>query len=67
MSLERQPVAAPQPSTPVPAHESGPSFEKRWADWQAKGAAHDRASRRKLAIAAPILIVVAVIVFALLR
>jgi hypothetical protein len=53
---------------PAPAHESGTSFDERWAAWQAKGAAHDRRFRRKLAVAAPIvIIVVAVIVFALLR
>jgi hypothetical protein len=38
------------------------SFEERWAAWQAKGAAHDRALRRKIAIAAPILIVIAAVV-----
>jgi hypothetical protein len=68
MALERPPVAAPQLATPAPAHESGTSFDERWAAWQAKGAAHDRAFRRKMAVAAPIvIIVVAVIVSALLR
>jgi hypothetical protein len=43
-----------------------PTFEERWAAWQARGAAHDRAVRRKLAIAAPILAVAAVILYALL-
>jgi hypothetical protein len=34
--------------------------------WQAKGVAHDRAVRRKMAIAAPVLIIVAVIIYTLL-
>jgi len=42
------------------------SVDERWAAWRAKGAAHDRAIRRKMAIAAPILIVVAVVLYALL-
>jgi hypothetical protein len=68
MALEGSPVAALQPSTAAPAHDPGSSFDERWAAWEAKGAAHDRAFRRKLAVAAPIVIVVAaVIVSALLR
>ena len=43
------------------------SFDKRWVAWQAKGAAHDRAVRRKMAVAAPILIVLAVVIFLLGR
>jgi hypothetical protein len=31
--------------------------------WQAKGAAHERAFRRKLAIAAPVVAIVAAVVF----
>jgi hypothetical protein len=38
------------------------SFDERWAAWQARGAAHDRAVRRKMAIAAPILIVIAAVI-----
>ena len=41
-----------------------PGFEERWAAWQAKGAAHDRAVRRRFAIVAPILAVVTAIVYA---
>ena len=68
MPLERSAMAVPQPSAPAPSHESGGSFDERWAAWEAKGAAHDRAFRRKLAVAAPIvIIIVAIIVFALLR
>ena len=36
-------------------------FDERWATWQARGAAHDRAFRRKMTFAAPILIVVAAV------
>ena len=68
MAVERPPVAAAQPSTPVPAAAAESSFDQRWAAWEAKSAAHDRAFHRKLAVAAPIvIIVVAVIVSALLR
>ena len=68
MALEGSPVAAAHPSTLTPAQASEATFDERWAAWQAKGAARDRAFRRKLALAAPIvIIIVAVIVFALLR
>jgi hypothetical protein len=56
MAVEFPPIAAPE----VP--ESA-SFEERWAAWQAKGAAHDRAVRRKLAMSVPALIVVAAVIF----
>jgi small-conductance mechanosensitive channel len=39
-----------------------PGFDERWAAWQANGAAHDRAVRRKMAFAAPILLFVAAVV-----
>jgi hypothetical protein len=68
MALELPPVAAAQPSPLAPSPASETTSDERWAAWQAKGAAHDRAFRRKLSVAAPIAIVVlAVIVFALLR
>ena len=66
MAVDVLTVAAPAQaplSTAVPA---GPSFEQRWAAWQARGAAHDRAVRRKMAVATPILIAVAAVVFYLL-
>jgi hypothetical protein len=50
-----EPTNQPEPVT----------FEDRWAAWEAKGAAHDRAVRRKMTIAAPVLIVVAVLIYAL--
>ena len=66
MALERSPVAAARPSTRAPSHESEATFDERWAAWQAKGAARDRAFRRKLALAAVAIIIVAIIVVALL-
>ena len=68
MAVERPPVAAPEPSPPAPAPDAGSTFDEHWAAWEAKGAAHARAFRRKLAVAAPIsIIVVAVLAAALLR
>jgi hypothetical protein len=59
-------VAPPATATSTPVTHSA-TFDERWAVWQAKGAAHDRAVRRKMAIAAPILlVVVAVVLYALL-
>ena len=67
MTLDRSAAAAAHPSPLAPPHELKASSDERWAAWHAKGAAHDRAFRRKLAVAAPIVIVVlAAIVFALL-
>jgi hypothetical protein len=54
-------VAPPGTPTSTPGTYSA-TFDKRWAAWQAKGAAHDRAVRRKMAITAPILLVVAALV-----
>jgi hypothetical protein len=50
-------------TTALPANAT---FEERWAAWQARGAAHDRAARRKVMIAGPILAVAAAILYALL-
>ena len=58
-------AALPQAAKSTAVPEAA-SFEERWAAWQAKGAAHDRAVRRKMAIAAPILILVAAVVIYLL-
>jgi small-conductance mechanosensitive channel len=54
--------ARPQAAISTAVAEAA-SFEERWAAWQARGAAHDRAVRRKMTVAAPILLVVAVVVF----
>jgi hypothetical protein len=56
MAVELPTVAAPDPPTSAAAGEPAPDFDERWAAWQAKGAAHHRAVRRRLAIAAPILV-----------
>jgi hypothetical protein len=43
-----------------------PDFDARWAAWLARGAAHDRALRHRLAIVVPSAVVVAVGIFLLL-
>jgi len=65
MTVETPPVAAHELLTPTPIQEPA-SFDERWAAWQAKGAAHDRAVRHKMAIALPIVIIVAILTYALL-
>jgi DNA-directed RNA polymerase subunit K/omega len=47
-------------TTPATASSS---FDERWEAWQAKGAAHERAFRRKLALVAPVVVIVAAAVF----
>jgi hypothetical protein len=62
MSTNLVDVRAPaKAATPTPVVES-PGFDERWAAWQAKGAAQDRAGRRQLAFAAPIVVLVAAVV-----
>jgi hypothetical protein len=58
-------AASPQAAISTAALEEA-SFDARWAAWQAKGAAHDRAFRRKMAVAAPILAVAALVIYVLL-
>ena len=41
---------------PIPAPVVDQGFEDRWAAWQARGEANDRATKRKLFIMAAILI-----------
>jgi hypothetical protein len=62
MAIDVSTTAAPPRSAVSTAVPVSVSFDERWAAWQAKGAAHDRAVRRKIAIAAPILIVIAAVV-----
>jgi len=57
--------ASPQAAISTAVSEAA-SVAERWAAWEAKGAAHDRAVRRKIAVAAPILIAVAAVVIYLL-
>ena len=61
MTVKGSSVAAPKAPSFITVPEPA-SFEQRWAAWQAKGAAHDRAVRRKMAVAAPTLIVVAAVI-----
>ena len=56
MAVDVLTVAAPPQAPLSMAVAEGASFEQRWAAWQARGAAHDRAVRRKMAVAAPILV-----------
>ena len=66
MAVEVRPVATPEAPRPTTVREPA-SSDERWAAWQAKGAAHDRAFRRKMGVAAPIFIIAAaVVVYALL-
>jgi hypothetical protein len=39
------------------------AFDQRWAAWQAKGLAHDRAVHRRIAIVIPILLIVFAVVY----
>jgi len=60
------PFRARTPNVPTPraavatVQAASPNVDERWKAWHAKGAAHDRAVRRKLAIAAPIIAVVGI-------
>jgi len=48
----------------MPLHSSRDSeFDARWAAWLARGAAHDRAVRRRVATLGPVAFVVAAVVF----
>jgi small-conductance mechanosensitive channel len=62
MAINLSTAAAPLPAAVSTTKPEAASSDERWAAWQAKGAAHERAVRRKMAIAVPILIVVAAIV-----
>jgi small-conductance mechanosensitive channel len=66
MAIDVPVVVAPSAAALSPAVPAAASFEEKWAAWQAKGVAHDRAVRRKMTVAAPILIVVAAVVMYML-
>ena len=66
MAIDVSAVAGPPQAALSTAVPEPVPFDERWAAWQAKGAAHDRAFRRKMRIAAPILIVLAAFVSYLL-
>jgi hypothetical protein len=62
MAIDAPAVAvSPPPAISMLVPETA-SFDERWAAWQAKGAAHDRALRRKMTFAAPIAIAIAAVV-----
>lgn len=64
MAVALPSVAAPQAPASTAVREL--AFDERWAAWQAKGVAHERAVRRRMAIAAPILIIVAALAYVVL-
>ena len=67
MAIDVPPVTAPPQPSPFTSAPESPDLDQRWAAWQAKGAAQDRAFRRKIRVVGPVLIVVvAVILYALL-
>jgi hypothetical protein len=67
MSIDSAAVATPAKVAASTAVGESVGFDERWAAWQARGVAHDRAVRRRMAFAAPILILVgAVVINALL-
>ena len=61
MTTEVTTVAARAVPVSLPTPERT-SADERWAAWEAKGIAQDRAFSRKVAIVAPILIIVAAII-----
>jgi hypothetical protein len=67
MLTGHSPVRAPNAPTLNAAVETvqavPSSSDERWDAWQAKGAAHDRAVRRKLAIAGPVVAAIAAFVW----
>jgi hypothetical protein len=62
MAIDVATVAAPPQAALSTAVPEAASFDEKWATWQAKGVAHERAARRKFAMAAPVLVVVAAVV-----
>ena len=65
MAVDVSAVAVPPLAAISAAIPEAENFDQRWAAWQTKGAAHDRAVRRKMVIAAPIVIAVAAVLFML--
>ena len=68
MSANVSSVSTPHSPTHVEALPPviNSTFEERWAAWAARGASRDRAFRRRVRVAAPILAVVAAVVYFLL-
>ena len=63
MAIDVPTVKAPPHAPPSTRAAESEDFAERWAAWQKKGAAHDRALHRKMAVVVPILIVVAAVIF----
>jgi hypothetical protein len=64
MPVDTSTIAPEAPAFPLVTEPT--DFDERWAAWQAKNAAHDRAVRRKMQVAVPLMIVlIAVILYAL--
>jgi hypothetical protein len=59
MAIHLPTAAASPPAVVSTTKPETASFDERWAAWLAKGAAHDRSVRRRMAVAAPILLAVA--------
>ena len=47
-------AATPAGSSPTLTPQGDPDFERRWAAWRARGAAHDAAVRRRFMSAAQV-------------
>jgi hypothetical protein len=62
-STRTQPVPVSQA---VAAERAIASVDERWALWHERGAAHDRAVRRKMTFAAPMLLIGAAIILSML-
>lgn len=56
MTTDLAAVAAQPQAARLRTIAESPDFDERWAAWQAKGAAHERAFRRKMAVVIPILV-----------
>lgn len=60
----RPPADVPTQAMPAPGQSV--AIDPRWAAWQARGAAHDRAFRRRLAIVGPAALLLATLLYVLL-
>jgi hypothetical protein len=67
MAEASPPVVFIPNSLPAPMPQTlRPGYDARWAAWVARGAARDRAVRRRMMIAAPIVAAVAAVLYLLL-
>jgi hypothetical protein len=61
MPVDVSPVGTPELPVHIAGREHAPNVDERRAAWYGKGTAHDRAVRRKLSVAVPILMIVAAV------